>query len=183
MTHSAYDETTVAPPAALQADADALATHLFEHYHLEIFAYLHRMVVDREWAQDLAQETFLSAYRARGQLSSLNNPRAWLYRIATNLALNEIKRRRRFAWLPWHWSDERPASGDVAEEVGRETLIEMALAALPPDYRAPLLLYAHHGFKIAEVAEALNLSEGAARMRLQRARALFRQVYRQEDQA
>ncbi len=183
MTHSAYDEATVAPPAAVQTDADALATHLFEHYHLEIFTYLHRMMGDREWAQDLAQETFLSAYRARDQILGLHNPRSWLYRIATNLALNELKRRRRFAWLPWHGHEERPASGNIAEEVGRETLIEMALAALPPDYRAPLLLYAHYGFKIMEVAEALNLSEGAARMRLQRAREMFRQVYRKEDQA
>ncbi len=118
------------------------------------------MVGDREWAQDLAQETFLSAYRARDQILGLHNPRAWLYRIATNLALNELKRRRRFAWLPWHWHEERPASGNIAEEVGRETLIEMALAALPTDYRAPLLLYAHYGFKLTEVAEALNLSEG-----------------------
>ena len=183
MTHSAYDEATIAPPAVAQTDGDALATHLFKHYHLEIFAYLLRMVSEREWAQDLAQETFLSMYRARDQISDLHNPRAWLYRIATNLALNEIKRKRRFAWLPWHWHEERPAGGSVAEEVGRETLIERALAALPPDYRAPLLLYAHHGFKIAEIAEALHLSEGAARMRLQRARAMFRQAYRKEDQA
>lgn len=181
MTHSAYDEAAVAPPAAVQADADALASHLFEHYHLEIFAYLHRLVADREWAQDLAQETFLQAYRVRDQLADLQNPRAWLYRIATNLALNELKRRRRFAWLPWHW-EERPDNGNIEEEVGRQTLIDMALAALPPDYRAPLLLYAHYGFKLTEVAEALNLSEGAARMRLQRAREMFRQVYRKEDQ-
>ncbi len=86
------------------------------------------------------------------------------------------------AVVPWH-SEERPANGNLAEEVGRQTLIETALAALPPDYRAPLLLYAHHGFSIAQVAEALNLSEGAARMRLHRARTLFRQVYRKEDRA
>ncbi len=182
MSNQPYDGAAVAAPAVVPSDAEELATHLFERYANEIFAYLLRMIGDRETAQDLAQDTFLAAYRARDQIARLENPRAWLYRIATNLALNALKRRRRFAWLPWH-SDERPANGNLAEEVGRQTLIEMALAALPPDYRAALLLYAHYGFRISEVAEALNLSEGAARMRLHRARTLFRQVYRKEDRA
>jgi RNA polymerase sigma factor (sigma-70 family) len=85
--------------------------------------------------------------------------------------------------LPWQWHEDHAASEDVAEEVGRQTLVARALATLPPDYRAPLLLYAHHGFRIAEVAEALNLSEGAARMRLQRAREMFRKAYRREEEA
>jgi len=182
MSHHPYDGYAVAAPVAIPCEAEELATHLFERYANEIFAYLQRMAGDREMAQDLAQDTFLAAYRARNQIAHLDNPRAWLYRIATNLALNALKRRRRFAWLPWH-SEERPDHGNLAEEVGRQTLIETALAALPPDYRASLLLYAHHGFRISEVAEALNISEGAARMRLHRARTLFRQVYRKEDRA
>ena len=182
MSHHPYDGYAVAASAAIPSDAEEPATQLFERYANEIFAYLQRMVDDREMAQDLAQDTFLAAYRARNQIAHLDNPRAWLYRIATNIALNALKRRRRFAWLPWH-SEERPDNGNFAEEVGRQTLIETALAALPPDYRAPLLLYAHHGFSIAQVAEALNLTEGAARMRLHRARTLFRQVYRKEDRA
>jgi RNA polymerase sigma-70 factor, ECF subfamily len=176
------EASAVAPAIADQSSQD-LASHLFERHHLEIFAYLLRMVGDRELARDLAQETFLSAYRAGDQIPDLQNPRAWLYRIATNLALNALKRRRRFSWLPWQWHEDRPANANVAEEVGRQTLIESALATLPPDYRAPLLLYSHYGFKIAEVAEALRLSEGAARMRLQRAREMFRKAYRKEDQA
>ncbi len=163
-------------------DAHDLASRLFERHHVEIFAYLHRMMDDREWAQDLAQETFLSAYRARDQIARLQNPRAWLYRIATNLALNALKRKRRFAWLPWQWHEDRPAGGNVAEEVGRQAVLETALAAVPPDYRAPLLLHSHYGFKVAEVAEALQISEGAARMRLQRAREMFRKAYRRENQ-
>lgn len=178
MSQDAYREAGAADAVT---GAGELAAYLFERHHVEIFAYLHRMVDDREWAQDLAQETFLSAYRARDQLAGIQNPRAWLYRIATNLALNALKRKRRFAWLPWQWHEDRAAPANVAEEVGRQALVEAALASLPPDYRAPLLLYAHYGFKVAEVAEALNLSEGAARMRLQRARELFRAAYRKEE--
>jgi RNA polymerase sigma-70 factor (ECF subfamily) len=172
-----------APIASVAAgpDAEALAAHLFERYHVEVFAYLFRMVNDREGAQDLAQETFVNVYRNRNQIAGLQNPRAWLYRIATNLALNALKRKRRFAWLPWEWHEGRASNSDPAEAVSRQAQVETALASLAPDHRAPLLLYVHYGFKIAEVAEALNLSEGAARMRLQRARELFRQAYRKED--
>jgi RNA polymerase sigma-70 factor (ECF subfamily) len=181
MSEQLRQEAAAACRAAVPDDAEQLATHLFERHNAEILAYLRRMVDDRESALDLAQETFLAAHKARGQIASLQNPRAWLYRIATNLALNAIKRKRRFAWLPWGAQDDRPAAVNVAEQVGRQAQIEAALAALPPDYRAPLLLYAHHGLRIAEIAHALNITEGAARMRLQRAREQFRQVYRRED--
>ncbi len=174
------DEATATAPA-VAADGESLAAHLFERHHVEVFAYLVRMVHDREWAQDLAQETFLQAYRSRSRLAGLQNPRAWLYRVATNLALNALKRRRRFAWLPWEWHEGRTSSPDPTEAVSRQSQVEAALASLSPDRRAALLLYAHYGFRIAEVAEALNLTEGAARMRLQRARDQFRQAYRKED--
>lgn len=156
-------------------EATSLVTHLFERHHGEIFAYLYRMVGERETAQDLAQETFLQASRVRHDLPQVHNQRAWLYRIATNLALNALKRRRRFAWLPWY--EQRASESDVGEQVGRQAAVEAALAALPPAYRAPLLLYAHYGLSVAEVAVALSLSEGVVKTRLYRAREMFRQAY------
>ena len=91
-----------------RADAD-LAHALFERHHAEVYAYLCRMLGDAAWAEDLAQETFLRAFAARTSLARVQNPRAWLYRVATNLALNALKRHRRFAWLPWHAGAERRA--------------------------------------------------------------------------
>ena len=84
------------------ADRPAVqVTGLFEQHHGEIYGYLAQLLRDRQLAEDLLQETFLRAFRTRHELSRIENPRAWLYRIATNLALNALKRRRRFAWLPW----------------------------------------------------------------------------------
>ncbi len=166
------------------ADVDARgaglgpAAHLFERHHREVYAYLCRLVRDRAWAEDLVQETFLHALAARRGLAEVQNPRAWLYRIATNLALKGLKRRRRFAWLPWGAADRYHANApDNASEVAGRGAVEEALAALPPDYRAPLLLYAHYGLSVAEVAEALNLSQGAVKMRLCRGREMFREAY------
>lgn len=79
------------------AEASCLVSRLFELHHGEIFGYLNRMVANRELAQDLTQETFLQAHRARGRLPEVLDQRAWLYKIATNLALNALKRRNRFA--------------------------------------------------------------------------------------
>lgn len=174
-------DTAIVPAPAVAADGESLAAHLFERHHVEVFAYLVRMVHDREWAQDLAQETFVQAYRHRDRLAGLHNPRAWLYRVATNLTLNALRRRRRFAWLPWEWHEGQTHAPDPTEAVSRQAQVEAALASLSPDQRAALLLYAHYGLRIAEIAEVLNLTEGAARMRLQRAREQFRLAYRKED--
>ncbi len=161
--------------------ATDLAHGLFERHHAEVYAYLCRMVRDAAWAEDLAQETFLRAFEARASLSQVENRRAWLYRVATNLALNALKRRHRFAWLPWQAAERRSPRHDVAEAVASRSAVEAALAALPAGLRAPLLLYAHEEMSVAEVAQALGLSEGAAKMRLLRARRLFRQAYERGD--
>ncbi len=159
----------------------ALAVDLYHRYHQEIYGYLCGMVHEPAWAEDLAQETFLRALRARRRLGEVQNPRAWLYRVATNAALNALKRRRRFAWLPWRTGDEEARAPDVAEQVAEHSALEAALASLPPGYRAPLLLYAQYGLTPIEVADALGLSEAAARKRIYRATVMFRQAYRKGD--
>ena len=156
----------------------ALAVYLFERYHEEIYAYLCGMVHEQAWAEDLAQEAFLRVLQARGRLAEVRNHRAWLYRVATNVALNALKRRHRFAWLPWRANDRGASAPDIAEQVGQESALETALASLPPGYRAPLLLYAQYGLTTAEVARALGLSEAAARKRIYRATMMLHQACR-----
>ncbi len=153
-------------------------TGLFDRYHRELYGYLAKMLRDRELAEDLLQETFLRAFRARQQLSRIENPRAWLYRIATNLALDAIKRRRRFAWLPWNtMGEDKGCGGDIGEAVSTNIAVGQALAQMPPADRSLLLLYDHFGFSVRELAPQLRTSEGAMRTRLYRAHVLFRSKY------
>jgi RNA polymerase sigma-70 factor (ECF subfamily) len=160
-----------------------LVAGMFEQYHTAIFAYLYRLVSDREWAHDLTQETFLRLFRTRHRLPQVENRRAWVYRIATNLAFNALKRRQRFTWLPWRNADAAHLTGpDPSEQADRRVVVEQALAELPPQYRAPLLLHSHYGFSVCETAKALGISEGAVKTRLYRAREMFRQVYEREDE-
>jgi RNA polymerase sigma-70 factor (ECF subfamily) len=185
MPASCADQGRAGPRAADGASAaeagTALAVDLFARYHGEIYGYLCSMVREPAWAEDLAQETFLRALRARRQLLEVQNHRAWLYQVATNAALNALKRRRRFAWLPWRAGDGEPTAPDVAEQVAQQGALGAALASLPPGYRAPLLLYAQYGLTPAEVADALGLSVAAARKRIYRATAMFREAYGKGD--
>lgn len=170
-----------AADAMAQGAAESMIVSLFEQYQRPIYAYLLRLVGEREWAEELTQETFLAALRAADQLPGIANHRAWLYRIATNAAFNALKRRRRFAWLPWLKVDDYRLDGDdPGGIVARRDAVERALLAVPPAHRAALLLYSHYGLSVAEVAAALEIEPGAVKTRLYRARILFREAYERE---
>ena len=151
---------------------------LFEQYHGAIFAYLYRFVNERDLAHDLTQDVFEKVYTHRQQLAAVTNARAWLYRIATNTALNAQKRRRRFTWLPWQNNEGAPWTvQDESSRLDEESAVATALNQLPAKYRSALLLHAVFDFKVREIADVLNISEGAVKNRLYRAREMFRQAY------
>jgi RNA polymerase sigma-70 factor (ECF subfamily) len=159
---------------------------LFEAYHEPIYAYLYRLVGEVEWAHDLTQDTFLRLFETKQRLPEVENQRAWVYRIASNLAFNALKRRRRFQWLPWQAGDAwqrtaQLAPSDPAEKVAEGSQVARALTSLSPDYRAPLLLYSQYDFSVREVAVALKISESAVKTRLFRAREMFRQAYEENQ--
>ncbi|MCU0493068.1 MAG: RNA polymerase sigma factor, partial [Chloroflexaceae bacterium] len=72
----------------------------FQELHPGIFRYLVRLLDDQESAADLTQETFIRALTALVNQPVPDNPSAWLYRIATNLAYDAMRRRNRLRWLP-----------------------------------------------------------------------------------
>lgn len=163
----------------------ALVASLFEQYAEAICAYLYALLGDWEVACDCTQDTFLRLLRMRSRLlNEVENHRAWTYRIATHIAQDVLKRRRRFAWLPWRQQEHLPQLQwrGVGETLDEQAAVEQALYALPPSYRIPLVLYSYYGFPIREVAAILELGEGAVKMRLSRAREMFRQAYQQEDE-
>jgi RNA polymerase sigma-70 factor, ECF subfamily len=132
---------------------------LVERHEREIFAFALRLTGTRHDAEDLFQETFLAAFRAwppprRG------NERAWLYRIATNKAIDRARKRRAAVSL----EDLRLA----APERDGVTLVDLsrAIRRLPPGQRAAFVLRAVEGRPYREIASALECSEEAARTRV-----------------
>lgn len=123
----------------------------------------------------------MRAYRALARGERWENARAWLYRVATRLATDTHRHRTLFQWLPLWESDGRIDGPERA--VAERDAVGRALNALPLKYRVPLVLYTTEGWSVAEVAGALELSESAVKMRLCRAREMFRVAYKTEDKA
>jgi RNA polymerase sigma-70 factor (ECF subfamily) len=158
-------------------DVAVLFERLFSEFQAPILNYLYRLLGDPAVAEDLAQEAFARAWRARAQLARVDNPRAWLYRIATNAARDHVRRARLVAWLPLHGSHAQLVhTGPEASTLEAERM-RQALLALAPDYRVPLVLYTCQDFTVAEIAAALHLSPDAVRQRLVRARQQLREAY------
>ncbi|MFN8501669.1 RNA polymerase sigma factor [Kouleothrix sp.] len=156
-------------------DDDAFAA-LMERHQAALFRYLRGLLGDPEQARDLLQETFLRAFRAIGSLDQPGMLRSWLFRIAHNQALSALRRRRLVGWLPLPIG-LRSAAPEPDRHAIASAHVAEALARVPPQQRAPLLLHLVAGFSYAEVAALLGLSEGTVRMRISRGRAAFRAAY------
>jgi len=171
--------------AALPADpiaARAFVEGLFARHHGEIYAYLVRMLRDPELAADLAQDSFVRAYRAHASLEDPTKARAWLYQIANRVALDEIRRRRIVRFIPW--TGESRGAAPSAERLAMDTRLsgelERALARIPERQRSALLLAEVHDLSGVELAASLGTSHVAARALLTRARQSLRRALAEE---
>lgn len=161
-----------------RAAARACVEELYAAHIAEIHSYLSRMVGDDELAADLAQETFVKAYRAFDTLQDMTLARAWLYRIAGRTALDELRRRKLIRFVPWT-GETRGHAASAEETVLRGRLtgeLERALAAIPERQRMALLLSELQELNGQELATALGTTHEAARALLTRARESLRQA-------
>jgi len=144
---------------------------LLERHEREIFAYALRLTGSRADADDLYQETFLAAFRGWPPPRA-GNERAWLYKIATNKAIDRVRRARRIVPL----DDLRLA----APERDGVTLSDLATAvrALPTGQSAAFVLRKVQGLSYAEVSVALECSEDAARSRVAEAMKKVKEAMR-----
>jgi len=154
---------------------------LLQKYRSPMVNFLYRMVRDAAAAEDLAQEVFLRVYRARKQYSPSAKFTTWLFRIATNLALNSIRDNRH---RQMDLSIDAPVEDDEVRlelparemridefmvERDRTTLIRRAIAALPEKQRAAVLLHKYEEMDYGEIARILDCSESALKSLLFRA--------------
>ena len=165
-----------------EGDVETAFCRLFERHQFEIALYLARLVGDPALAEGLSQDTFERALRALGRLPEGANTRAWLYRIATNAALDYLRRRKLVTWLPLFGGDaDRAARASFADASLESVAVQASLGRLPPRYRVALVLYACQGMSTHEIAAVLGISPGAVKTRLYRAREKFRQIYAPEE--
>jgi len=161
-------------------EADAFA-EIIEHYQAPIIRYLYRMTGDYEMAKDLAQDTFIQAYKGILRTDAELSFKAWLYRIATNNALQHRRRKKLLSFIPFASREQDISNSEIEANCPGEALaINEALLKIPEEQRTCLVLHFIEGFKYREIAETLGCSEEAVRKRVARGRKLFIGLYDRE---
>jgi RNA polymerase sigma-70 factor (ECF subfamily) len=160
-------------------DGDAFAV-IVRRYERPLGAYLRRMLDDAELAADTLQETFLELYRAISGDGALPTLPGWLYRAATNNALDAVRRRKFRTRLRDMVMRAQTPSRDPGAEAVERMAVRAALQRLDAGDRACVLLSAQMGLDYHAIAKILGIGEAAARQRVTRAKARFRKQYEQE---
>lgn len=164
---------------------------LYEKHKRPIHTYVYRLLGSQEDADDVTQEVFVRAFVSWNELYDHDNLSPWLYRIATNLCVDQLRRRKRISWWPlvrrtpgqqFERATEEDASylpldtGGIPEVFERDH-IRLALAKLPEDYAIVLVLSAAQGLSYQDIANVVGISPNAAATRISRAKRMFAEQY------
>jgi len=174
--------------ATKQGDESAFA-EIVLRYKNPIVNYLYRFLNDYEEAVDLSQETFVRVYFAIDRYHTGFAFSTYIYRIATNLAISEIRKRKRRKLLSltglfqadheehveFQPKDERALPDENLVEDEQSRVIANAIAALPEKYRVPIILRDIEGRSYEEIAQIMELGLGTTKSRISRARGLLKE--------
>ena len=165
-----------APPSVTAPGGETFDVFYARHRQ-EILSYLWRMLGDEQSAFDLSQETFLRAWDHYDRIRRYEKPSAWLFRVATNLALKHLRHRSVARAISAPLDDEHAGGEDTAAQIVEGQLVRQIVFELRPRPRAVLILHDVHGLSSAEIAKTLSMSRSAVSKMLYRARELFRTRY------
>ncbi|HEX2445406.1 MAG TPA: sigma-70 family RNA polymerase sigma factor [Vicinamibacterales bacterium] len=155
-----------------RAGAEPAFREIVRRYERPVMSLLARMVNDPALAEDLAQETFLKAYRRLNTFDTERRFSSWLFRIAHNTAIDALRRRGPVEIEP----DQEPAvppPPDPVEAADLGRALDAALGKLRPDHRMAILLRYQQGFSYEEIGDAMGIPEGTAKTFVHRARKLM----------
>lgn len=174
---------------AVAAGDEAAYNYLVTRYHRQIIHFLFRMVHNEAVAEELAQEVFLRVYRSRESYRAEAKFSTWLYRIATNLAVNHARDTKYERTAPTLELDQPdPESGTLPEIAGSDPNVEQRLlreermaairahvAALPERQRMAVLMHKYQEMDYRQIGDVLKLSESATKSLLFRAYQTLRE--------
>lgn len=162
------------PDGRIAGDPDGFID-MVQHYDRPLRALVFRLMGSREQMDDVLQDVYLRAFRAlpgfRGEAAS----GTWLYRIAYNVCIDELRRSHRQPRVPLEdYFDEPDPGADPGDLASMRGDLAGALAGLPVDQRAAVLLVDAHGFDYARAGEILGVPPGTVGSRVSRGRAALR---------
>jgi RNA polymerase sigma-70 factor (ECF subfamily) len=170
---------------AAESKRDALDA-LYSAYKSRIYTFLLRFLADPELADDVTQEAFTKAFSALPELQRGTKVLPWLYKVASNTAIDHVRRRKRFTWIRMGAMQDTPHEPHAADQsagVGEREHMQAVLRTLPPENAVALLLHALEGYSYKEIAEIQGASLTAVRSRIARARIAFKEGYATKDPA
>jgi RNA polymerase sigma-70 factor (ECF subfamily) len=176
---------------ATRAGDDEAFGELVGRYRNQITNYIYRMTSDYDGAVDLAQETFVRVFRAMSRYQTTYAFSTYIYRIATNLAISELRKRKRRRLVsltglfqsreeatsaPQEFNpvDASPLQDATLVDAERRSAVARAISTLPEKYRAPLVLRDVEGKSYEEIARILETNVGTVKSRISRARSFLR---------
>ena len=157
---------------ARRGDQDAFA-RIVGHYDHRLRALAYRLLADRDRMDDVLQDVYVKAFRSLPRFKGESALGTWLYRITYNACIDDLRRRPALEAVTYDETIADPGSGPAEIAVRRQDLAA-ALAALPPDQRAAVLLVDAYGLDYSDAAEVLGVRAGTVGSRLTRARAVLR---------
>jgi RNA polymerase sigma-70 factor, ECF subfamily len=163
-----------AVPALKQLDPATEFRQLYDQEYTSVYRSIRAVVLDSAAAEDLTQETFVRAYRARHRYTPTAPPGAWLRRIGINLAISYLRRQKLARFLParlYIAPDRRDYDRAEARDV-----VSKAMAALSPKLRAAVILHYYDGLTRDEIAGVLGVPAGTVASRIAKAVAIMRKT-------
>jgi RNA polymerase sigma-70 factor (ECF subfamily) len=171
-----------------QGDEDAFQ-EIVNRYRNQIINFIYRMVNDYDRAVDLSQETFLRIYTSAHKYQASYSFSTYIYRIASNLAISELRQRKRRQWISifspfgnrdddnereMEFPDAQPLQDETMIDGERRKAVAQAIQSLPEKYKLTLVLRDVEGLSYERITEITGLSEGTVKSRINRARNLLR---------
>jgi len=191
MSTGTREDPDAADMERLAAGHDTALEGLMERHGERLFHYLIRLLQNENDAADATQESFVRIYQLRSRFDASQKFSTWLYAIASNIARDRLRWRVRHPQVSLdaqieesgrrvmdHLPDNVPSPHQTLEATERASAVRDAVAALPDDFRLPLVLAEYEGRPQAEIAEILGCSIKAVEMRIYRARQRLREQLR-----
>ncbi|MHB8632174.1 MAG: RNA polymerase sigma factor [Candidatus Limnocylindria bacterium] len=166
--------------ALAREDAHAALEVVYGAYKVRVYTFLLRFTADPELSDDIVQDTFAKALVALPTLAREQRVLPWLFRVAHNAAIDQLRRRKRFQWLrlpQLAGTRHEPESVDGQAQIPEREHIAAVLRTIAPENAAALLLHALEGYSYKEIAQIQGCSLTAVRSRIARAREAFRVAY------
>ncbi|HZR44496.1 MAG TPA: RNA polymerase sigma factor [Ktedonobacteraceae bacterium] len=171
---------------SLAGDQEAFEM-LVRRYHVPLFNFICHCLGDYDLACDVSQHVFLQLYTSLAKLRTNEPLKAWLFQVARNRCLDELRRKRSLHFSEMEASnddddlspleilpDTRPLPEELAERHDLQQKLRQAIDTLPPKFRSVVLLRYAGQLSFSEIGKTLNMPEATAKTYFQRARPLLR---------